>query len=269
MTMPYCSVRYNHLREITVQSMSQNHIDILTLDKFYKSELGKAASMAIAQRLQLLWPEPKGEMVAVGYGPPFLEGFITKGIKTFAMMPARQGVMAWPQDVAKRVALVDEYNLPLSDSSVDYLVLVHAIEHAQRPDKLLREIWRVLAPAGRVAVIAPNRRRIWSSLERSPFGYGRPYSARQLELLLSDKLLSPKRTEYALFLPPFEMPVVGPLFSATEWAARGWLRRWGGILIIEAEKQVYGGLLLPTGQKRKVAVTQSEDGVSRPQSHKN
>ena len=247
-----------------MQAEPHNHVDILTLDRFYKSALGKAAALAISQRLQRLWPDPRGEMVAVGYGPPFLDNFAGGGIVTHAMMPARQGVMGWPDHAKKRVALVDEYHLPLSDSSVDYLVLVHALEHAHRPDKLLREMWRVLAPAGRIIVIAPNRRRIWSSLERSPFGYGRPYSGRQLHQLLSDKLLSPRRTDHALFIPPFDMPAVGHLFSASEWIARGWLRHWGGVLIVEAEKQVYSGLLNPVKAKPVTAVVK-QDGVSRPQ----
>lgn len=244
-------------------SLSHNYVDILALDRFYKSALGDAAALAIAQRLQLLWPNPHGEMVAIGYGPPLLDGFAGKDILTHAMMPARQGVMGWPARVKKRVALVDEYNLPLPDSSMDYIILVHALEHAHLPEKLLREVWRVLAPAGRVAVVAPNRRRIWSSLERSPFGYGRPYSRRQIHQLLSEKLLLPRRTDYALFLPPFEIPAVGTLFNAAEWAARGWLRQWGGVLIVEAEKQVYGGLLQPT-KSRQVAPATNPDGASGP-----
>jgi SAM-dependent methyltransferase len=252
-----------------MQAISHNYVDILTLDRFYKSALGQAAALAISQRLHLMWPNPQGEMVAVGYGPPFLENFYGKNIITHAMMPARQGVMAWPEHSKKRVALVDEYNLPLPDSSVDYLILVHVIEHAHRPDKLLREMWRVLSPSGKIAVIAPNRRRIWSSLERSPFGYGRPFSASQLHQLLIDKLLSPIRTDHALFLPPFDIPAVGPLLNTAEWAARGWLRRWGGILIVEAEKQVYGGILQPTGLKRAVTGASAPDSVSRPQSQKN
>lgn len=252
-----------------MQSIAHNHVDILSLDRFYKSALGQAAAIAISQRLQLMWPDPRGQMVAVGYGPPFLDAFASKDIVTHAMMPGRQGVMAWPEQAKQRVALVDEYNLPLPDSSVDYIILAHALEHAHRPDKLLREMWRVLSPSGRIAVIAPNRRRIWSSLERSPFGYGRPYSARQLHQLLSDKLLCPKRTDHALFLPPFDIPAVGPLLNAAEWTARGWLRRWGGILIVEAEKQVYGGLLQPNGRKRKVTIAPVPDSISRPQSRKN
>lgn len=252
-----------------MQAISHNHVDILTLDRFYKSALGQAAAIAISQRLQLMWPDPRGHMVAVGYGPPLLDGFESKDIATHAMMPARQGVMAWPKYDRQRVALVDEYNLPLPDSSVDYIVLVHALEHAHRPDKLLREMWRILSPSGRIAVIAPNRRRIWSSLERSPFGYGRPYSGPQLHQLLTDKLLIPKRTDHALFLPPFDIPAVGPLLNAAEWVARGWLRRWGGVLIVEAEKQVYGGLMQPISRKQSVAAAPSRDSVSQSQSNKN
>ena len=47
-------------------------------------------------------------------------------------------------------ALVDELDLPLADSAVDRVLLVHALEMAHDPSALLREVWRVLAAGGRL-----------------------------------------------------------------------------------------------------------------------
>lgn len=40
----------------------------------------------------------------------------------------------------------------LADAAVDYVMLFNIL-HAQRPDRLLREVWRVLAPGGAAAVM--------------------------------------------------------------------------------------------------------------------
>ena len=59
-----------------------------------------------------------------------------------------------------------------------------ALETAERVRPLLREMWRVLAPEGRLILVVPNRRGVWARLDKTPFGQGRPYSRRQLEALL-------------------------------------------------------------------------------------
>ena len=58
--------------------------------------------------------------------------------------------------------------------------MVHALEHAEDPRETLKEMWRVLAPNGRLVIVVPNRRGLWASFEHTPFGSGRPYSRGQL-----------------------------------------------------------------------------------------
>ena len=67
----------------------------------------------------------------------------------------------------------------------------------------LRELWRVLTPAGRLIVVAPNRASLWAQLETSPFGHGQPYTRGQLERLLVQSLFQPEAWDSALFMPPF------------------------------------------------------------------
>ena len=90
-------------------------------------------------------------------------------------------------------ALVEEDRLPLADGSVDRLLAVHCLETAERVRPLLREMWRVLAPEGRLMLVVPNRRGVWARLDKTPFGQGRPYSRRQLEALLIEALFTPLR----------------------------------------------------------------------------
>ena len=76
---------------------------------------------------------------------------------------------------------VDGVALP--DFSVDRVLLVHGLESSEYQRELLREVWRVLTGEGRLLVVAPNRRGIWARLERTPLGWGQPYSTGQLSRL--------------------------------------------------------------------------------------
>ena len=68
---------------------------------------------------------------------------------------------------------------------------------------MLQEIWRVLAPGGRLLAVVPNRSGIWARVEAIPFGCGRPFGKTQLTALLRDALFSPLNWTEALAVPPF------------------------------------------------------------------
>ncbi|MCK9910523.1 class I SAM-dependent methyltransferase, partial [Microbacteriaceae bacterium K1510] len=98
--------------------------------------------------------------------------------------------------------LIDDDRIPLADGSVDRLLVVHCLEVAEHTRHLLREMWRVLAPEGRVILIVPNRRGVWARLDNTPFGQGRPYSRRQLDQLLLGAMFTPLDWGGALYFPP-------------------------------------------------------------------
>ncbi|MFA7402990.1 MAG: class I SAM-dependent methyltransferase [Pelobacteraceae bacterium] len=50
------------------------------------------------------------------------------------------------------------YSLPFADASFDTVLFSEVIEHLEKPEKALSEIWRVLRPGGRVIIIFPNDR---------------------------------------------------------------------------------------------------------------
>ena len=100
-------------------------------------------------------------------------------------------MIAWPRRGPNLSALIEDTDLPLPNGCIDRVIIVHGLEVGESVRPLLREIWRVLAPGGRVLIVAPNRRSLWAQLETTPFGIGRPFTRRQLMRLLRDQMFTP------------------------------------------------------------------------------
>jgi SAM-dependent methyltransferase len=233
--------------------------DISDLRQFYASPLGLVARRLIRRRLRALWPEVAGlRVLALGYGTPYLRPFLDEAERVIALMPDRQGVTHWPPGEPGLVGLCEEAALPLPDAFFDRIVLVHAVECSEQLRRMLREVWRVLAGGGRLVVVVPNRRGLWARLERTPFGHGHPYSQPQLERLLRDNLFLPVRTVPALYMPPSRRRFVRRLATAWERVGERWATPFGGVLLTEAEKQVYAGTPLrvaePSRRRRTAPV---------------
>ena len=98
----------------------------------------------------------------------------------------------------------EEEALPFADALFDRILIVHGLERAESLRPLLRQLWRVLAPEGRILLVAPNRASLWAQVQRSPFGHGRPFSKMELEGLLTEGQFESTRWSRALYAPPFE-----------------------------------------------------------------
>ena len=215
-------------------------IDVIDLRDFYSQRLGIVARRLINRGIRARWPEAEGQRVlGIGYPTPYLGLFRNSSERCIAFMPAAQGVLKWPTSRPTLAALVDEFSLPLPNSAVDRILLVHALEMCDDPEGLLREVWRVLAPSGRMMAVVPNRRGVWTRTDNTPFGHGRPYSRSQITELLRQTWFTPIGWGEALFVPP-----VGAgwfLRSAMAWERVGAAISipFAGVHIVEATKQVY------------------------------
>jgi SAM-dependent methyltransferase len=217
-------------------------MDAIDLRDFYASPLGRVARRMIARRLRLMWPDLKGQSVlGLGYVTPFLTPLLGEAERVLAMMPAPQGVLHWPADGPGLTALVDETSLPLADRSIDRVLLVHALECAERTRPMMREAWRVLSDGGRLIVVVPNRRGLWAQFERTPFGHGRPYSRAQLARTLREAMFTPYQTATALFVPPVHSKMMLSAAGAWEEIGERWFTTFSGVIVCEASKQIYAG----------------------------
>src|SRR5207244_4799891 len=152
-------------------------IDVIDLRDFYSQRLGIVARRLINRGIHARWPNAQGQRVlGLGYPTPYLGLFREDSERCIAFMPAAQGVLKWPTARPALATLVDEFSLPLAEAAVDRILLVHALEMSDDPEGLLREVWRVLAPSGRVMASIANRGGGWSRNAPTPFGQGRDYA---------------------------------------------------------------------------------------------
>ncbi|MEO5335947.1 MAG: class I SAM-dependent methyltransferase [Magnetospirillum sp. WYHS-4] len=225
--------------------------DAVDLRDFYATSLGRVAGRVIANQVRQIWPDVKGmNVLGLGFATPFLNPFRNEAARLLAAMPAQQGVLPWPTEGRNLTTLVDEADLPFPDLSMDRVLLVHGLECAEPLRPMMREIWRVLAGGGRLLVVVPNRRGLWARFERSPFGHGRPYSSGQLSRALRDCLFTPAQSYPALFVPPLRSRTVLSTARAWETLGQRWFPAFGGVVMIEATKQIYAGHLATPLPKR-------------------
>jgi SAM-dependent methyltransferase len=214
--------------------------DIVGLRSFYAQPLGHVARRLINVALRRRWPDTRGmALLGVGYATPYLGVFREEVERTFAFMPATQGVVKWPSAAPSLAALVHETLLPLQDASVDRVLAIHALEMSVHAPDMLSEVWRVLAAGGRALIVVPNRRGLWARMDTTPFGYGRPYSRAQLTQLLREALLTPVGWEEALWVPPFARSTFLRTAVAWERVGKTLSLPFAGVHIVEATKQVW------------------------------
>jgi SAM-dependent methyltransferase len=238
-------------------------LDIVDLRSFYDSALGRVASRFIGRAIRSRFEAAIGQSImGVGYATPYLDLFRGEALRTLAFMPAAQGVVNWPPSGLSASALIETDIMPLPDSCIDRVIVVHALEIVEHPRDLLDEIWRILTPGGRMIAVAPRRAGLWARLDTTPFGYGQPYSRSQLRELMRDALFSPTYWTEALYAPPFQRQMflrAAPLFESigAKLSLPG-----AGVTIVEATKQLYR----PVGVRRlaRQALPQLQNVIGRP-----
>ena len=238
--------------------------DAVDLRDFYATSLGSVARRMIRRRIRAVWPDVKGQsLLGLGYTAPFLNPFRSEAARVLAAMPATQGVLHWPADGGGLTTLTDEAELPFPDLSMDRVLLVHVLECTEQVQPLMREVWRVLSASGRLLVVVPNRRGIWTRFERTPFGRGLPYTARQLSRLLRESLFTPLETHTALFIPPTRSRMVLSSAPAIEEIGQRWFTTFSGVVMVEATKEIYAGHALPSIRRRRayLEVAQKNPGA--------
>ncbi|MCA0871563.1 class I SAM-dependent methyltransferase [Seohaeicola saemankumensis] len=242
------------------------HLDVQDLRNFYyRSTLGRAVQASVRAQVLKMWPEAQGQTVAgFGFAVPMLRPYLSEAKRVIALMPGPQGVMAWPSGMPNVAVLAEETMWPIETGRIDRLVVMHGLETSEHPSMLLEECWRVLGPGGRALFIVPNRAGLWSRSDKTPFGYGRPYTLGQLESQLKKHQFMPEHHAAALY----QLPSTRRFWLKSGGMIEKFGRRLptmlaGGVFLVEASKRVQppSGTIARDAPKKRVKAL---EGYAKP-----
>ena len=236
-----CLMRFSVAKQRAQYRLLSMSVDIIDLAAFYATPLGRYVQQRLTQTMNDMWPAPDATheetVIGYGFGTPLFSGLWPHAEWQF-LMPAQIGVMVEHGELGGHVAMAEENQFPLRDSSVNRLIAVHGVEVARDVDSLLEEFWRVLVPEGRVLLVVPNRGGFWAGGDATPFGFGRPYSRRQLRQTLSQAGFDLIHFRSALIMPPFLPVRLMTSLSGLERISRFILPQFNGVWVVEAVKRV-------------------------------
>ena len=226
--------------------------DVLELRQFYATPLGRSAREMVSRKVLETWGDARDlDVLGLGYATPVLSAIAPAARRVVAVMPAQQGVELWPLEGRNLACLAEEDALPFQNAFFDRILAVHALEESPDPVALLREVWRVLSPTGRVVVVTAARNGLWANAEKTPFGHGRPYTRSQLADLLREAELEPTGWTRALYVPP-----VSWLAGWAEGFEQAGSRLWpgfAGLVLTEAVKESFAIKARPARARAVVA----------------
>jgi SAM-dependent methyltransferase len=238
--------------------------DVSDLKRFYATALGQAARELILRQLVQAWGSLSSlDLLGIGYATPYLEPYRLETRRAVAAMPAAQGVELWPHGRRVLACLADETRLPFTNALFDRILMIHTLEESDDPFAAMAEARRVLAPSGRIIVVAAARGGLWAHAEHTPFGHGRPFTRAQLEEVVRSAELEPTAWSRALYAPPYRM--FAPWAEAVEQIGSKLAAPVSGVVMLEAVKQSFAvrpkGVLAPA--RRRIVLRPAPVGAVR------
>ncbi len=229
--------------------------DVKRLIEFYRSPLGRIARTLVREPILSLAGNVSGRRVlGLGFASPYLRAMLEPSERVVVLMPARQGASVWPPEGPSLTLLADPLEMPFTDSSFDLIVAVHALEHAADAEEQMRELWRIAAPGAKLIVVVPRRRGPWAGRDNTPFGFGNPFSRRQLDHLLRSHSFVPEIWRDALYVPPFEWSLILKSSRLFERGGRLFGSALAGVIVTIARKEQFPAVVRRLRAERLVRV---------------
>ena len=176
-----------------------------------------------------------------------------------------------PSRRAARVVMLQE-ELPFASQSIDLVVLPHALEFADDPHRVLREVERVLMPEGQVVISGFNPISLWGLRQVVGRSFDAPYLPREGQFLALPRLkdwlkllgFEVHRGHFGCYRPPFRTEPWQSRFGFMEHAGERWWSYGGAIYLVHAVKRVQGMRLVgPAWKDRKRLATALQPSLNR------
>lgn len=123
------------------------------LEHFYNSPAGDRLVRDVAHGISSdIWEK---NCLVFGYGEKFLDIFEAKEL--YYAAPSSDNVYHWPKIRPFKTIVADAETLPFSPGTWDVIIIIHYIEFSQRCANILKEVYRVLKPKGKLIIVSANK----------------------------------------------------------------------------------------------------------------
>ena len=224
---------------------------------FYKSSLGIKVADILKCVFKFFFSNIQRHKTVLTLGcaePAFFENLMQKNMVLNCILSEFSSCALSKRGVLENSAVVKGDDLPFLNHSMDYVVLLHALEFVSNDDAFLDEVLRVMNSDGELLIIVPNRQGLWSWFDSTPFGFGRPYSMKQLNDLLLSKGFDISSKSHALFLPPTLLNKKYASLKFLDALCLKYFKKMSGLNIIHARKRNSVVLMKPVMQEEGVKV---------------
>lgn len=145
-----------------------------------------ASDNYVFQRSQLAYYEAarivSGDVLEIGTGSGYGVAIVGPHTRTFVTVDKFDTGLDLSGNPNVQFHRMTVPPLAFTDESFDCVITFQVIEHIKRDREMIREIWRVLRPGGKLVISTPNRK---MSLTRNPW-HVREYTAGEFRSLLAE-----------------------------------------------------------------------------------
>ncbi len=204
---------------------------------FYETELGKIVQGNIASFIKEIWPSAENHLAQhqtiLGFGnaAPYLSVFNKNNLIFNLIINEHLSTKSRGE-----ISLDAEAKIPLAEDSIDKVIVIHCLEFQEDFENILKEIWHVLKPSGKVIFIIPNKNSLWSKLNFSPFFQGKSFSHIKIQKSISEYMFSILQIESTLHFFPNLYKIFPRILIKTDKISSKFCL--GGVILLEAEKRL-------------------------------
>ncbi|KAA3655284.1 MAG: class I SAM-dependent methyltransferase [Proteobacteria bacterium] len=166
--------------------------------------------------------------------------------------------------------LAEPEALPFETGSVDLVLLPHALEFAEHPHQVLREVERILVPEGQVIIAGFNPFSLWGArrlLQRREGDFpwqGQYLSVRRIKDWLQLLSFETRGGGFGCYAPPVHQQRWLERFHFMDAAGDRWWPVCGGVYLLQAVKRVHGMRLIQPKWRSRAARRKTLAPVASP-----
>ena len=228
------------------------NLDFLNYQKFYNSSIGNLLAHHIELKLKkYCYLRDNQNIGCFGYSLPYLNFLENHNLVLSYCYSKRMGISK--EDIFKlNKVLIDEDRIPFQDSYFDHAFLIHYLENTYNLQLSLREIWRTLAPEGKLYLIIPNKKSSWYLSSTSPFSSGSGFSKKQINNLLNDSFFEIQSIERLVYFPNKNFLIVRKYKDLIDKIGSLFLKYFNGVYLCIVKKKIYANITSQIQSKKSM-----------------